>query len=45
MNRIELFKELTEAFGPSGYETDVVRIMKKSEMLNLIQHPVLMVVE
>jgi endoglucanase len=29
MNRVELFKELTEAFGPSGYETEVAGIMKK----------------
>jgi putative aminopeptidase FrvX len=29
LNRIDLFKELTDAFGPSGYETDVAKIMKK----------------
>jgi len=29
MKRIELFKELTEAFGPSGYETEVANIIKK----------------
>ncbi len=28
MSRIELFKELTDAFGPSGFETDVAKIMK-----------------
>jgi endoglucanase len=30
MNRIQLFKELTDAFGPSGYETEVAGIMKKN---------------
>lgn len=29
MERHELFKELTEAFGPSGYETDVRAIMTR----------------
>ncbi len=29
MQRHQLFKELTEAFGPSGYETDVRAIMAK----------------
>lgn len=29
MNRHELFAELTEAFGPSGYEGDVRKIMKR----------------
>ncbi|GAH12308.1 unnamed protein product, partial [marine sediment metagenome] len=29
MDRMSLFKELTEAFGVSGYEDDVVNILKR----------------
>lgn len=35
MERHELFKELTEAFGPSGYETDVRTIMARHFEKNL----------
>ena len=30
MGNIELIKDLTNAFGPSGFEEDVVEVIKKT---------------